>query len=119
MTIEEVRPGYCRVRMPLHKEITNGLGYAHGGAIFSLADIAFGAAANDGSEHFVVSLSTSIEFLKPGLVGPIVAEAKVVRSGRHVQNYDVKIYDGNNELIARTIAQGYTTAIQCNEVSSV
>ncbi|MCR4667167.1 MAG: PaaI family thioesterase [Desulfovibrio sp.] len=112
MTAEEVRPGYARIRMPLKDDFKNGMGFAHGGTIFSLADIAFGAAANEGAESFVVTLSTSIEYLRPGAVGPLSAEATLIRGGKHIQNYEVKVFDGNGELIARTMACGYQTKLK-------
>ena len=46
MHIEEARPEYSRVTMPITQKVKNGMGIAHGGAIFTLADIAFGAACN-------------------------------------------------------------------------
>ena len=107
MTIEIAEPGYSRVTMPLWDGIRNGMGVAHGGAIFSLADIAFGAAANAGSDARVVSLSTNIDFLRPGRVGPLTAEAQEVRRGNRVVNYDVRVFDGEGALIARTTAAGF------------
>ncbi|MBO4369029.1 MAG: PaaI family thioesterase [Desulfovibrio sp.] len=109
MTAIEVKPGYAKISMPLKKEFKNGMGFAHGGTIFSLADIAFGAAANEGVTNFVVTLTTSIEYLRPGSVGPLVAEAQLIRGGKHIQNYEVLVYDGEGTLIARTMTSGYTT----------
>ncbi len=109
MTILEMRHGYAKVSMPLADSLKNGMGVAHGGAIFSLADIAFGAAANEDTEHFVVTLNTTIEYLRPGAIGPLVAEAHVVREGKRVQSYEVSVFDGDGELIARTMTTGYTT----------
>ena len=97
--------------MPLTENHKNGMGVAHGGAIFSLADVAFGAAANAGRETGVVSLSTTIEFLRPGKTGPLTAEARVVRGGQHVQSYDVQVFDGSGALIARTMAAGFLTDV--------
>lgn len=68
MTIESANPEFARVSMPLTENHRNGMGCAHGGAIFALADVAFGAAANAGKDTGVVSLSTTIEFLRPGKV---------------------------------------------------
>ena len=74
MCIEEVSREYARVTMPITENHKNGMGVAHGGAIFSLADVAFGCAANAGNDHGVVSLSTTIEYLRPGMVSPLKAE---------------------------------------------
>ena len=73
MCIEEASREYARVTMPITENHKNGMGVAHGGAIFSLADVAFGCAANAGNEHGVVSLSTTIEYLRPGMVSPLKA----------------------------------------------
>ena len=108
MSVEEVRQGYAKVSMPLAKKVQNGMGLAHGGSIFSLADIAFGVAANEGSPYFVVTLNTSIEYLRPGSTGPLVAEARCIRSGKKIQHYEVNIYDGTGTLIARTMTSGFT-----------
>ena len=59
MHVEEARPEYSRVTMPITQKVKNGMGIAHGGAIFTLADIAFGAACNSDARTGVVSLSTS------------------------------------------------------------
>jgi len=42
----QVAPGQAEVRMPLDQRHLNGAGIVHGGAIFSLADVAFAAASN-------------------------------------------------------------------------
>ncbi len=109
MSIVELRHGYAKVSMPLEEPVKNGMGFAHGGAIFSIADIAFGAAANEDSEKFVVTLNTSIEYLKPGVSGPLIAEAHLVREGKRIKNYEVLVYDGSETLIARVMTTGYET----------
>ncbi|MDD4701450.1 MAG: PaaI family thioesterase [Desulfovibrio sp.] len=111
MDIETATPEYARVTMPLTENHKNGMGMAHGGAIFSLADVAFGAAANAGKDMGVVSLSTTIEFLRPGKTGPLVAEAHVVRNGQRIRSYTVKVFDGEGELIAQCMASGYQTDV--------
>ena len=109
MQVLELKPGYAKITMPLSDKVKNGMGFAHGGTIFSLADIAFGAAANEGCENFVVTLSTSIEYLRPGALGPLMAEARMIRGGKRIQNYEVQVFDGAGELIARTMTSGYAT----------
>ena len=111
MHIESATPDHAVVTMPLTPDHRNGMGFAHGGAIFSLADVAFGAAANAGKLTGVVSLSTAIEFLRPGKTGPLRAEAIAVRRGAHIQSYDVMVYDSDGSLIARCMASGYQTDI--------
>ena len=104
MKIEEATPEYARVTMPLLEQHKNGMGVA-------LADVAFGAASNADRDCGVVNMMSSIEYLRPGRVGPLMAEARAVRIGGHIANYDVQIFDGEGALIARAIVSGYLTDV--------
>ncbi|MDR2055950.1 MAG: PaaI family thioesterase [Desulfovibrio sp.] len=115
ITIEEARKDYAKVTMPIMEQHKNGMGVAHGGAIFSLADVAFGAAANAQAKTVVVSLNTTIEFLRPGRAGPLTAEAKIVRAGQHIMSYDVEIFDFSGDLIAKAMCAGFLTDIPLPE----
>ena len=109
MEVQVATPEFSRVIMPISEHHKNGMGVAHGGAIFALADVAFGAAANAGRTTGVVSLTSSIEFLRPGRVSPLVGEASMVRAGNHVLSYDVRILDGEGALVARAVSTGFIT----------
>lgn len=109
MTVECASPDFARVSMPLLDEFKNGMGVAHGGTIFSLADVAFGAASNSGRTAFVVNMCTNIEYLLPGRIGPLIAEAHSVRLGKHILSYDIQIFDGERNMIARAMFTGYAT----------
>ena len=58
----DLAPGYCRAAMRLTPQMANFQGNPHGGAIFSLADYAFGGACNAHGEP-AVALSVTIQFL--------------------------------------------------------
>jgi acyl-CoA thioesterase len=46
MTLEEIRPGYARMRMTVREDMVNGHDLCHGGLIFTLADSTFAFACN-------------------------------------------------------------------------
>jgi acyl-CoA thioesterase len=46
MTLEEIRPGYARMRMTVREDMVNGHDLCHGGLIFALADSTFAFACN-------------------------------------------------------------------------
>ena len=53
--IIEISKGYCKLKMRVREEMTNGFGIAHGGIAFSLADSALAFAANsDGIQSLSV-----------------------------------------------------------------
>lgn len=61
--IAEARDGYARVEMDCSGKC-NPHGVAHGGAIFSLADHAFGIASNCGKDHHT-AVSVHIQYIAP------------------------------------------------------
>lgn len=92
--------GYCRVALTLKPEMLNYQGYAHGGVVFSLADVAFGAACNSHGE-VAVALTMSISFLaavRPG--ARLVAEARVRKQGRRAGFYDVTVTGEDSTVVA-------------------
>jgi len=75
--ILECEIGRCKVALTVRPEMLNSMGYAHGGISYSLADTAFGFAANTHGKC-AVSIETSInhiEALNPG--DRLVAEAVI------------------------------------------
>ena len=95
----EARPGYAKAAMDITQNHRNGAGIAHGGAIFSLADLAFAVAANS---HGKLSLgvAASIAYVKAGLGSTLFAEAREISLGSKLATYVVTISNDNDEVIA-------------------
>lgn len=105
--ITEVARGYARAVMPMDAHHCNGVGMAHGGAIFAVADLAFAVACNTRG-RVSVNLNTSISFLAPGRRGPLTAEAREISAARRVATYEIRITDGEGTLIAICQATAYS-----------
>ena len=102
----ELRRGYCRVSLALQPHMVNFQGYPHGGVIFSLADVAFGAACNSHGDP-AVALSVTIDFLAAVTSDTtLVAEAREVKQGRRAGFYEVSVTtdDGRPVAAAHCIA---------------
>lgn len=97
MVILKASEGYAKVTMDCAGK-TNPGGVAHGGAIFSLADQAFGIAANCCGTHRV-AVSVSIQYIAPAK-GLLVAEARRVADNGSCDTYRVLVYEGD-----RTVAE--------------
>jgi acyl-CoA thioesterase len=96
MEIIEASPGYARVTMdPAGKGNPNGV--LHGGAVFAVADQAFGIAANieDPPE---VAVSAGILFLAPASGRLEAVARRISESGDH-SLYRVQVFAGE-QLIA-------------------
>ena len=82
MLLDDIKPGYARMSMPVRADMLNGHGTAHGGYIFMLADSAFAFACN--SHNFnTVGAGCSIDYLAPGREGDLLV-AEAVEDGRLV-----------------------------------
>lgn len=94
MKIDEVKDGYSRISMKIEKDHTNGLGFTHGGVIFSLADYAFAQACNYG-DNVAVAVQVSINYLRPSVEGDVLtAEANRVSDGKTTGLYNVTVKNG-------------------------
>lgn len=90
LKVIEARDGYARVLMPcLNKNNPNGV--IHGGAIFSLADHAFGMAANSGTIHRV-AVSIHIQYIAPA-TGDLEAIAERVAEHGRYSTFRVMVFE--------------------------
>jgi acyl-CoA thioesterase len=104
--VVEVGEGSSKARMELTEELTNGLRMAHGGAIFSLADLAFAAAANS-SGRTSVAVSVCITYTRPVYSGTMTAEAREVSRGRKLGTYVVTVTNQDGEVCAQFQGTAY------------
>jgi|GEM_PF-1252175 len=95
MEILDASEGYSRVTMDCAGKMNPG-GVAHGGAIFALADQAFGIAANCCGTH-CVPVSVSIQYIAPAK-GVLVAIASRVEDNGSCDTYQVMVYEGIGPL---------------------
>ena len=92
--------GYCKVALTLAAHMVNFQGMPHGGAIFSLADAAFGAACNSHGEP-AVALTMTISYIAAASPGArLVAECREVRQGRRAGFYDITVTTSEGRTIA-------------------
>ncbi len=97
--LEEVREGYARATMRLRANHLNGVAVAQGGAVFTLADFAFAAAANSHGT-VAVALDTSITFARAATKGVLTAEAREESLSRRTSVCSVRVTDSNGTVIA-------------------
>jgi acyl-CoA thioesterase len=94
-----VTPGQAVSRMHLQPEHLNGMGTAHGGALFTLADFTFAAACNSHGT-VAVAISASINFIKAATEGWLKAEARELSKNARLGTYTVEVTDEQGELVA-------------------
>ena len=102
----EVGEGYARAKMEVGDEHLNGGGVCQGGALFTLADLAFAAAVNS---HGVLTFNTTsnIVFVRSANKGTIYAEARAIVNHHRMPYGEVKVTDAEGNLLAIFTSSGY------------
>lgn len=95
----EIGEGRAKAKMEINKNHFNGIGIVQGGAIFTLADFAFGAAANSYGT-VAVAINVNISYMKAAKSGVLFAEAREISKNPKLGTYTIDVTDSNGELIA-------------------
>ena len=95
----EVRPGFARTQMTVEPRHLNSIGILQGGALFTLADLAFAVASNS---HGVVAVAcqADITWFKAVQSGRLTATAEEISRTRKLSTCLIRVTDENGELVA-------------------
>jgi uncharacterized protein (TIGR00369 family) len=106
ITIEEVREGYARFRMPVLHQYMQGAGFLQGGLIVALADEAIAHAAMTVLEPAfgITTVELKCNFLAPVKNGELIAEASIFKKGRTLIIGDCLVKDENDRDVLRCTA---------------
>ena len=110
----EVSPGYAKARMDIGEKHLNALKTVQGGALFTLADLAFAAASNAYGTA-TVAINVNISFVKAATKGTLIAEAKETSISPKIATYNVNITDDDGDIVA--IFQGMGTGKKLHLIS--
>lgn len=105
--VTELSPGHSVVKMTIKEDYNNFLDITHGGAIFSLLDVAFGSAANSYGT-ISVALNVNISYIKPSNTGDeLIARADEVARSNKTANFFIIVKNQHNEIVATAAAVAY------------
>ncbi len=104
--IVEIAEGYARTQVRIEPRHLNAGGYVQGGVLFTLADLAFAAAANSHGTLTVTS-TANITFVKGVTGGLISAQVQELVNSHHLPFCEVRITDDMGNLLAIFTASGY------------
>jgi len=96
-------PGWAKARMTVADKHLNAADVVHGGALFTLADLAFAVASNSHGQ-LALGINASISYLKAARTGTLTAEAKEVSRNSKLATYTMEVRDAAGDLVA--LAQG-------------
>jgi acyl-CoA thioesterase len=109
MRLVELSPGYAKVAMKVRPEYLNFNGLIFGGIIVAVADQAFAYGSNSLSLPSYAS-QFNIHFIAgPSVNDELIAECRVVKSGRRVGTSEMTVTNQEGKLIAK--ATGVTIPV--------
>ena len=97
--ILECEVGRCKIGMTIRKDMLNSMDKAHGGVSYSLADTAFGFAANTHGK-FAVSIETSINHIEALSEGDVLVAESVIEKVTNKLGFNIIEVKRGNELVA-------------------
>lgn len=97
--LTEISAGRATARLEITEAHHNGLGMAQGGAVFTLADLAFAAASNSHGT-VAVAINASISFLKATAGGVLTAQAEEITANPKLATYTVHVTDETGDVVA-------------------
>ena len=97
--ILECEIGRCKVALIVRKEMLNSMNKAHGGITYSLADTAFGFAANTHGK-FAVSIETSINHIESVNEGDYLIAESVIEKVNNKLGFNIIEVKRGDELVA-------------------
>jgi uncharacterized protein (TIGR00369 family) len=103
--VRRLDAGVAEVALPLAAHLRNRGQVMHGGAIFSLVDIAMGLACSTahGFNNRSVTLECKINYLRAVSEGEVICKAQVLHAGRRTMVVEADVLQGE-KLMAK--AQG-------------
>ena len=97
----ELSPGYAKVTIKIIPEYQNFNGLVFGGIAMAVADQAFAYAVNSVSRPSIAS-QFNMHFIAAAKVGDeLIAEGRVVKSGRRVSIAEMTVTNQDGKLIAK------------------
>ena len=112
IVIEEAQKGHSVVSLEPDGRHLNAVGGLMGAVYYTLADFAFAVAENCilDSDTVTVTQTAQINFLRPWFGGKVTCHADIVKDGRAICLYEVKVLDQENKELALIIVNGFKTA---------
>ncbi|MDO4239366.1 PaaI family thioesterase [Micrococcus sp.] len=114
VVLEAAEKDHARIRMTLTEDQHNGLGMAHGGAVFAFADVCFALTCNDphgDGTTLTVASGVDVNFVAGARAGQtLIAEGRLVASAGRSGVYDITVTTDDGAPVAAFRGRSRTVA---------
>jgi uncharacterized protein (TIGR00369 family) len=94
--------GETRIEFPINPQLFHAAGGFHGVVHYkAMSDAAFYAANSLFTDRILLTSSFNLTFIKPAVVGPLIAEGRWVSGRKRILIADARLIDGEGEIVAR------------------
>jgi acyl-CoA thioesterase len=104
--LTEVGDGCAEAVLQISENSLNGRDVVQGGAVMTLADLAFAGAIN-GSGVSGVTLNCTANFIRPGTGKFLRAAARKISQGKKTAVYNVEVFQDDGKLVATMSITGF------------
>ena len=107
------KDGTAQATMQLDERLLNNYETAHGGVIYSLADVAMGAAiwSTLDEDEICMTVEVKITYLKPAISGTLVCDARVVNKTKRIGTLKAEVTN-DGQVIAKTTGKFHISRIK-------
>lgn len=106
IALVEIKDGYARAEMVVEECHLNGGGVCQGGALFTLADLAFAGAANSNGK-LCLGINCQIHYVSSARLGDRLTAECHELSDRKIPLLEAKIYNQHGDLIALMTGESF------------
>lgn len=93
---------HVKISAQVQEEVCNNYGFAHGGFLMTLSDVAAGLTSFTDGRNYVTQ-SSNFQFLGNVQSGTVIAEGTVLHRGKTVTSVRVEVTDENGKLLCESL----------------
>lgn len=109
--LTEIEPGYVVAEMPITKFLEQQIGYVHGGAISTIADVASGFAGFTlvAENQSTVTAELKVSYFRPAVGKHLKAIGTVAKQGNTLHFCEADVYCINEQGVETLVAKATST----------
>lgn len=107
IVIEDVGEHYAKCSLKLDGRHLNAVGHVMGGVVYTMADLTFAISTNFRTERPTVTNVAQVSYLNSPEGDTLYSESKLLKDGKRICFYEIRIRDNTGKDIAVISMNGY------------
>ena len=107
VVIEAVGDHYAKCSLKIDRRHLNALDFLMGGVVYTMADLTFAVSTNFRAERPTVTNVAQVSYLNVPAGDTLYSESRLIKDGRKICFYEIRIWDNTGQEIALVTMNGY------------